>query len=703
MSFEEKNFKSVQPFRFWCQKVLPQVYDDSLSYYELLCKVVNQINVLTENNNILTDGYNELVEYVNTYFDELDIDEEINDKLDEMANDGTLTRLITPIVINAITVEFAENIAGMTNRSKLYVNLENGNLYFYNGTEWVNTGITYGDTPYYNQGFLMFAGASTTPTYNYENNVLTIPQNTRIVSSHYEYALTKEHIVPLINFRGSSYGCIIFDVVNEEFKILMWDQIRENENYIYIGTFFIRASHKQFQINLNGWVINNELSAGLKRTSSAGPQIDWSTKTLYFTSTYYSTLEHYVNLSDKSIVLEPKEGYNYYTGYIVYSVEKDLLNLFNGIDEIPRDYKIIGYYWLNPQNIGMSKVILNDIGVVESKSNPLTQQYNQYNFITYFNLYVYYGENEIALKNLGTSVVGEPNNFAINLDDNGNLLTIPNYNNRALIIYKEGRELKYCDYNNYFTTIPPYTPIIGYVFRNRVYINGAKIIETGNIPSTKYKAFSCAIFGDSITAGSGTPFPYHYFVSLYGDFICYNYAISGTGYLTEASYNAYTGTGNIGRGELTQQTGNNTFLDIIKKYKNDITPDKAIVIFGGTNDFSKNVSLEDFENKVDETIKYCIDNFVSPIILCSICHRAASKNSQNKTIEDYNNIINKIADKYNVGFIDLFKAPLYCTTGITTPERRELTMPDGVHPIAFGASLLASYFNAEMKKYLPVF
>lgn len=33
-------------FKFWCQKVLPLVYDDSLSYYEVLCKVVKYINEL---------------------------------------------------------------------------------------------------------------------------------------------------------------------------------------------------------------------------------------------------------------------------------------------------------------------------------------------------------------------------------------------------------------------------------------------------------------------------------------------------------------------------------------------------------------------------------------------------------------------------------------------------------------------------------
>lgn len=38
----------MKPFRFWCQKVLPLVYDDSLSYYEVLCKVVDYINRLIE-------------------------------------------------------------------------------------------------------------------------------------------------------------------------------------------------------------------------------------------------------------------------------------------------------------------------------------------------------------------------------------------------------------------------------------------------------------------------------------------------------------------------------------------------------------------------------------------------------------------------------------------------------------------------------
>lgn len=48
------DFIKNNPFRFWCQKVLPLVYDDSLSYYELLCKVVGKLNELAENQNNLS-------------------------------------------------------------------------------------------------------------------------------------------------------------------------------------------------------------------------------------------------------------------------------------------------------------------------------------------------------------------------------------------------------------------------------------------------------------------------------------------------------------------------------------------------------------------------------------------------------------------------------------------------------------------------
>ena len=56
----------LSTFKFWCYKVLPLVYDDSLSYYEVLCKVVDYINKLIEQDKIFGDELTKLKEDLTT-------------------------------------------------------------------------------------------------------------------------------------------------------------------------------------------------------------------------------------------------------------------------------------------------------------------------------------------------------------------------------------------------------------------------------------------------------------------------------------------------------------------------------------------------------------------------------------------------------------------------------------------------------------
>ena len=55
---------NLKNFKFWCQKVLPLVYEDSLSYYEVLCKVTDYLNDVivasNEDNEEITKLRNEL-------------------------------------------------------------------------------------------------------------------------------------------------------------------------------------------------------------------------------------------------------------------------------------------------------------------------------------------------------------------------------------------------------------------------------------------------------------------------------------------------------------------------------------------------------------------------------------------------------------------------------------------------------------------
>lgn len=112
---------NITPFRYWCHKVLPLVYDDSLSYYELLCKVVEKLNEvigLTDETKKIVD---ELKNYVDNYFGSPEFEQLINDKLDTMAQDGTLANIINKELFSGLntrldTVETktTENAAQIT-------------------------------------------------------------------------------------------------------------------------------------------------------------------------------------------------------------------------------------------------------------------------------------------------------------------------------------------------------------------------------------------------------------------------------------------------------------------------------------------------------------------------------------------------------------------------------------------------------------
>ena len=52
----------LKAFDYWCYKVLPLVYDDSLSYYEVLNKVVKRLNEMVEEDTDFADDINKLRE-----------------------------------------------------------------------------------------------------------------------------------------------------------------------------------------------------------------------------------------------------------------------------------------------------------------------------------------------------------------------------------------------------------------------------------------------------------------------------------------------------------------------------------------------------------------------------------------------------------------------------------------------------------------
>ena len=78
---------------------LPTSFIDSMSYYEMLawlCDYLNNQVVPAVNNN--AEAIQELQDYVEHYFDNLDVQEEIDNKLDEMAESGELAEIIAQYI-----------------------------------------------------------------------------------------------------------------------------------------------------------------------------------------------------------------------------------------------------------------------------------------------------------------------------------------------------------------------------------------------------------------------------------------------------------------------------------------------------------------------------------------------------------------------------------------------------------------------------
>lgn len=120
----DNNYINLTPFRFWCQKVLPLVYDDELSYYELLCKVVDYLNKTMQDVSILHDEFIKLKSFVDNYFDNLDVQDEINKKLDEMVKDGTLSNFFQHRM--GVSVDYFGAIGdGITNDTTAFNNAIN--------------------------------------------------------------------------------------------------------------------------------------------------------------------------------------------------------------------------------------------------------------------------------------------------------------------------------------------------------------------------------------------------------------------------------------------------------------------------------------------------------------------------------------------------------------------------------------------------
>ena len=97
------NFNKLTPFKWFVLENFPflEADFDALTEWQLFCKLGKEMNKIIDSENTLgtqmenvTNAFIELQNYVNNYFKNLDVQDEINNKLNEMAQSGELTEII---------------------------------------------------------------------------------------------------------------------------------------------------------------------------------------------------------------------------------------------------------------------------------------------------------------------------------------------------------------------------------------------------------------------------------------------------------------------------------------------------------------------------------------------------------------------------------------------------------------------------------
>lgn len=97
----------IDKLKYWCNKILPLVYDDSLSYYEVLCKTSAKLNEVIESTNGLLDAWNTYKNDIDKAFGEYTagLDKKFADLSDKMSADFLRYK---DIVNDEIRSEFAQ-------------------------------------------------------------------------------------------------------------------------------------------------------------------------------------------------------------------------------------------------------------------------------------------------------------------------------------------------------------------------------------------------------------------------------------------------------------------------------------------------------------------------------------------------------------------------------------------------------------------
>lgn len=382
---DKPNFKKLMRLSIQALTNFPYIEEDfdALTNYELLCKVVGELNKVSDNqktldNNItlLIEAFNELKNYVDNYFENLDVQEEINNKLDEMAESGQLTDIIAQYLGLAGVLAF-NTVADM----KEATNLVNGSICKTLGYYNINDG-----------------GAG-----NYKIRTITTSD---VVDEGYIIAINETLVAELIiennTINVNQYGLKANDNTfdNSELFESLLDKCSENGNHILFdkGDYYfntaITFNHRLKNINVKG--------QSAQYTGS-----ETGTALIYTGSGWFLTFDKLWRCNFSDLELQGDSG-----AYGIYLNDTAFYTKFTNIilHDFDRGIKVAscGYLWLNTINVTCE----NNTSEYGISIGGINDKQPEYLFIDNF----ISEDGDIYSANIGIELLGGIHIFINNVD-----------------------------------------------------------------------------------------------------------------------------------------------------------------------------------------------------------------------------------------------------------------------------------------------
>lgn len=297
---------SITTLKVWCQKVLPLVYDDSLSYYELLCKVVAKVNEVVESINDLNKNSIQL----------------INEILQSWLDSGVIEELINENILNDIKAQIKANTDA--------INVIN-NTTIPELTEKINNGYTVLDEKINNNYTNLdekITSLSSTVTNNYNSLLELINANKNEIDSIKEFNNTVTNDLAEINGK--------INTIEENITQLEADLLNKAPDWVNVKTY-----------NVWGDGVHDDTTA-IQNAINSNPG-----KVIFFPKGTYKVTDT-IQVNDGTILLGSPNAINSSREYYTFHVYTGLGDLTKPAFVVHQNSGIKGFTFYYPEQTAVS-------------------------------------------------------------------------------------------------------------------------------------------------------------------------------------------------------------------------------------------------------------------------------------------------------------------------------------------------------------